>query len=119
MTKQELEHRIEELEKEIDHLKNENHWLEIKNTEVEELEESLKILRLEIEDLKEKYLPQNLMEEQIFEIFFENKDKFTVEELCQRLSKIQELKAQVIYLLRRLRNYTDFKQGRNLYLRLA
>lgn len=25
MTKQELEHRIEELEKEIDHLKNENH----------------------------------------------------------------------------------------------
>lgn len=86
MTKQELEHRIEELEKEIDHLEDENHWLEIKNEEVEELEDSLKTLRLEIEDLKEKYLPQNLRDEQLFEIFFENKDKFTVEELCQRLS---------------------------------
>lgn len=50
------------------------------------LEKALETLRLEIEELKEKYLPQNLRDEQLFEIFFENKDKFTVEELCQRLS---------------------------------
>lgn len=81
-----LEYRIEELE-------DENHWLEIKNMEVKRLERELEESRVdierleeEIEDLKEKHLPQNLRDEQLFEIFFENKDKFTVEEFEKLLN---------------------------------
>ena len=80
MTKQELEYRIEGLELEIASLEDENHWLEIEDMEVKRLEKALKTSEKELNDFKEKYLPQNLRDEQLFEIFIENKDKFTVEE---------------------------------------